>query len=558
MYDVLLEKPEPLVAAPPDLRASPSASWPTATIYRPLDERRRCAASSPSCARAASSAVAVCLLHAYRHPEHERRVARHRWPRRAPELRVSLSHEVVARDRASTSAPPPPSPTPTCSPSSSATSRASKTTCADARPRAAQLLIMLSSGGTATVETARRFPVRLIESGPAGGRARPRRTYGRRSGRPDLLSFDMGGTTAKACLIEDGEPTDRARLRGRAACTASRRARGLPIKCRVIELIEIGAGGGSIARVDRLGLLKVGPDTAGAEPGPGLLRPRRHRADRHRRRPRSSAISTPASSSAAACALDRRRRRARDRRRAGRAARAWTSSEAAWGIHQVVNENMANAARIHAVERGTRRRATSRCSPSAAPARSTPIASPRSWACRELIAPFGAGVGSTIGLLAAPLAFDFVRTARRRLDEPRLALVNQMLLTDMEPKAAPSPPLRRPEAELAVERPPDMRLIGQAHEITVDPRAHPATGDEPVIAAAFERTYNSLFGRTPPNVPIEVVSWRVRVTGPNPDLRLGTPNPTPQTPPSLVGKRAGGLGEKGQRPAYSPSTTATT
>ena len=147
----------------------------------------------------------------------------------------------------------------------------------------ASLYIMLSSGGTSTVETARRFPIRMIESGPAAG-ALAAAQYGALTDRPNLLSFDMGGTTAKACIIDNGEPLVSADFEV-ARVYRFKRGSGLPVRVPVIEMIEIGAGGGSIARADTLGLLKVGPDSAGRAAGPGLLRPRRHRADGDGRRP---------------------------------------------------------------------------------------------------------------------------------------------------------------------------------------------------------------------------------------------------------------------------------
>jgi N-methylhydantoinase A len=220
---------------------------------------------------------------------------------------------------------------------------------------------------------------------------------------------------------------------------------------------------------------------------------------------------------------------------------------AAWGIHDLVNENMANAARVHAVERGRDARAFPLFAfGGAGPVHAFRVA--EKLGVREVIAPFGAGVGSTIGLLAAPLAFDFVRTAVARVRALDWAFVGR-LLEDMEHEGRDL--LRRagvPDTEIRVERAADMRLIGQAHEITVElPGAAPAAGDQERLEQAFERTYTGLFGRTPPNVPIEVVSWRVRLAGPVPDLTLGV-------------SAAGGNGAssdacralKGERPAYFP------
>jgi N-methylhydantoinase A len=217
-------------------------------------------------------------------------------------------------------------------------------------------------------------------------------------------------------------------------------------------------------------------------------------------------------------------------------------ARAAWTVHQVVNENMANATRVHAVERGRDpRRFPLFAFGGAGPVHAYRVA--EKLGVRELIAPFGAGVGSTIGLLAAPLAFDFVRTAAARVRALDWAFVIR-LLKEMEVEGRGV--LRQAgvaDVEMRLELAADMRLIGQAHEITVElPGKAPAAGDEEVLERAFEQTYTGLFGRTPPNVPIEVVSWRVRVAGPRPDLTLRMSAVSADT--------AGAV--KGERKAYFP------
>jgi N-methylhydantoinase A len=203
---------------------------------------------------------------------------------------------------------------------------------------------------------------------------------------------------------------------------------------------------------------------------------------------------------------------------------------------------MANATRVHAVERGRDARAFPLFAfGGAGPVHAYRVA--EKLGVKELIGPFGAGVGSTIGLLAAPLAFDFVRTAAARVQALDWPLVGR-LLQDMEHEGREL--LRQAgvtDAEIKVERAADMRLIGQAHEITVElPGAAPVAGDEGRLEQAFEHTYTGLFGRTPPNVPMEVVSWRVRLAGPRPELRL------------TVDAGAGDVSEalKGERRAYFP------
>jgi N-methylhydantoinase A len=546
MYDVRLEKPEPLV--PRRLTFGvPERVLADGAVHRPLDEAAVVRLAERL--RAAEvEAVGVCLLHAYRRPDHERRV-REILAELLPEVKVALSHEVIGELREY--------------------ERAS-TTVANAyvleimdrylgRLEAdlaelghrGQFLIMLSSGAVATAETARRFPVRLIESGPAAG-ALAAAHFGRLMDRPELLSFDMGGTTAKACLIEAGRPTISSDFEvGRLQ--RFKKGSGLPIKASSVELVEIGAGGGSIARIDRFGLLKVGPDSAGAEPGPVCY-------SRGGREPTVTDADLvlgyldPAYFLGGQMRLDLEAARQAIRSRLAEPL-GLDVARAAWTVHQVVNESMANAARVHAVERGR----DARNFPLFAFGGAGPVHAYRvaeKLGLRELIAPFGAGVGSTIGMLAAPLAFDFVRTAAARLDGLDWLQVG-LLLAEMEGDGLEV--LGRaglqPE-QVAIERAADMRLIGQAHEITVDlPGPAPEAGDEVRLAAAFEATYSRLYGRTPPNVPIQVVSWRVRLSGPRPAVRLGAPGPGP----AGASDEAAGAepdprasSQKSRRPAYFP------
>lgn len=546
MYDVRLVKPEPLV--PRRLTFGvPERVLADGTVHRPLDEAAVARIAEELVAHGVE-AVGVCLLHAYRHPAHERRV-REILLERAPRLRVSLSHEVVGElreyERASTTV-------------ANAyvleimdryLSRLERDL-AELGHRG-ELLIMLSSGAVGTPETARRFPVRLIESGPAAG-ALAAAHLGRLMGRPNLLSFDMGGTTAKACLIEDGRPTISSDFEV-ARVYRFKKGSGLPIKASSVELVEIGAGGGSIARIDRFGLLKVGPDSAGAEPGPvcygrGGTEPTVTDADL------VLGYLDPEYFLGGQMQLDR--------------AAAWRTiqrklaeplglsvEQAAWTVHQVVNENMANAARVHAVERGR----DARSFPLFAFGGAGPVHAYRvaeKLGVREMIAPLGAGVGSTIGMLAAPLAFDFVRTAAQRVDALDWELVGR-LLAEMERDGQEvlARAGLRPE-ELVIERAADMRLVGQAHEITVElPGPAPRAGDEGRLAAAFRQTYDSLYGRTPPNVPLEVVSWRVRVRGPAPELHLAMADRQPRPcegKGAVSPSAAADAALKGEREAYFP------
>ncbi|HEY6054986.1 MAG TPA: hydantoinase/oxoprolinase family protein, partial [Gaiellaceae bacterium] len=342
LYDLQVELPKPL--APRHLRFDvPERTLADGTVAEPLDEDH-VERLARELAAAGVEAVAVSFLHSFTNPEHERRAAA-AIARAAPGLRVSLSSEVVPEirefERTSTAL------------ANVYVQGLVEDYLRDMRGRlerlgfGGRLTVMLSSGGIATAETATRFPVRMLESGPAAG-ALAAAAFGEAAGEPDLLSFDMGGTTAKLCAIARGRPlvseefeVDRVyRLK---------RGSGLPLKIPVVDMIEIGVGGGSIARVSALGTLAVGPDSAGADPGPacyglGGSEPTVTDADL------VLGYLDPGYFLGGRMALDLEAAHAAIAAVAGPL--GLSLDEAAWGIHQVVNENMANAARVHAVERG--------------------------------------------------------------------------------------------------------------------------------------------------------------------------------------------------------------
>lgn len=537
MYDVLLQKPEPLVAAG-DTFAVPERVLVDGSVHRPLDEAAVEAIAVELRARSIEAA-AVCLLHAYRYPGHElriREILQACWPG----FQVTLSHEVVGElreyERGSTTV-----------------ANAYVLTLADgylarleaglaALGHAGRLLVMISSGGVATTATARAFPVRLIESGPAAG-ALAAAEAGQRMGQPELLSFDMGGTTAKACIIAGGRPSVANSLEvGRLQ--RFRRGSGIPLEISSVELIEIGAGGGSLARIDSFGLLQVGPDSAGSDPGPicyGL----------------GGDIPTVTDADLVLGYLSADfflgGRIQLDEQAAARAIETQLglglgldTPRAAWTVHEVVNENMANAARVHAVEAG----ADLRQLPLFAFGGAGPVHAYRvamNLGMPLVIAPLGAGVGSTIGLLAAPLAFDFVRTVVMPLAGLDWRLIDE-LLSEMEKEGIALLEEAGVQAgAIRVEIAADMRLSGQAHEITVDfGTSRPELGNENGIRAPFDDTYRALFGRQPPDVAAEVVSWRVRVAGPRPNFPIQT------QPYSADGPAAADTALKGSRGAYFP------
>lgn len=381
------------------------------------------------------------------------------------------------------------------------------------------LFLMISSGGIVTVETAIRFPIRLLESGPAAG-ALAAASYGAACGYADLLSFDMGGTTAKFCVIDQGQPlianefeVDR-RYR-------FKKGSGLPVKVPVIEMIEIGAGGGSIARIDALGLLKVGPESAGAEPGPvcygrGGTEPTVTDADL------VLGYLDPDYFLGGQLKIDLAAARQAIQTRIGDPL-GLSVEEAAWGIHQIVNESMANAARIHTLERGKDpHRFPIFAFGGAGPVHGFRIA--QALGSPTLIVPFGAGVISAIGFLTAPLAFDFVRSWPGRLHDVDWQKAN-VLLDEMETQGRSL--LEQsgvlPE-QLSYRREADIRYAGQGHEISVPlPAGQLDSKSVTAITASFEDVYRRLYERLSQSVPLEIINWRVTVSSQVPEARLQVP-----------------------------------
>lgn len=534
LYDLFLEMPPPLAPRRRRLEVNERV-LADGTVATPLD-LGEVPALVARLQTLGVEAVAVALLHSYRNPAHERALGQ-ALAELAPELTVTLSSDVVAEmkeyERTSTAL-------------ANVYVRPLVERYLGQLERRlrelglvdAPLLIMLSSGGTATVDTARRFPIRLIESGPAAG-ALAAAYYGNLTGRPSLLSFDMGGTTAKACIVDAGEPLIAADFEV-ARVYRFKRGSGLPVRVPVIEMIEIGAGGGSIAHIDTLGLLKVGPESAGAEPGPACYA-------------RGGAAPTvtdadlllgyldPAfflggkiqlDEDAAARAVDRVGSRL-----------GLSTVDAAWGIHQVVNENMAGAARIHAVERGKDPRAYPLFAfGGAGPAHAYRVA--EILHMPELIVPLGAGVTSALGFLVAPLAFDFVRSYYAPLRDLDWARVNELLGAMEREGVATLVAAGAPATDLIFRRVAELRYRGQGHEVTV-PLPDGALGPEalPAIEANFARVYRELYGRVADGVPLEALNWRVIVSGPRPEVRLGAP---------VGGSRNAANAIKGARRMYLP------
>ena len=423
-YDLNIILPEPLV--PRHLRLPiPERLDNEGNVLLPLDIAA-VRALVPTLRREQVESIAVGLLHAFVNPAHERRV-RDILAEELPDIPVSLSSEV--------------------SPEMREWERFS-TTVANAyvQPLMARYLreladglrgfgvagpmfLMLSGGGLTTIDTACRFPIRLLESGPAGG-AIFSATIARQCGIANVLSFDMGGTTAKICLIDDGKPQT-ARAFEIARVGRFRKGSGLPLRIPVIEMVEIGAGGGSIAHVDTMGRIAVGPESAGADPGPacygrGGTEPAVTDANLTLGRYDPARFAGGTMRLDAAAAHD-----ALAARVGGRL--ALTTEMAALGVIEMVDENMANAARVHAIESGkTYEGRTLIAFGGGGPVHACRVA--EKLGIRHVLVPSGAGVGSAIGFLRAPVGYEVVRSLYQRFSTFDVVAVNT-LLADMEAEA---------------------------------------------------------------------------------------------------------------------------
>jgi N-methylhydantoinase A len=452
------------------------------------------------------ASVAICLINAFRNGANEQAIAEV-LRAKAPELYLSLSSSVAPQireyPRASTTAI-----NAYTTPITAPYLRGLSAGLADAKV-ANRPLIMLSSGGVIGAEVAGRNPVRMIESGPAAG-ALAAAYFAERLGLDRLLSFDMGGTTAKACLIEDRKPLVTGTLevdRKYRFCEGS----GMPLTIPSIDMIEIGAGGGSIAHIDDLGLLKVGPESAGSEPGPacygrGGLRPTVTDADLVLGLLDADNFlggDMPLDKPAAERAVDR----LAGELNVGRA-------QAAAGIYRVVAEAMAGAARAHATDRGVDHRGL----PLLAFGGAGPV---HACAVGELlqsvavIFPPQASVLSAFGALVTPVRLDLVRSALSRLDAMDWEVVDGLLreMTDEAMEALADAGVAPADIRLKVGA--DLRYTGQQNEVGVTFEADPiAARDAEDIRRTFETAYFAQYGVNPSHVPIEIVSWRLTAQGP--------------------------------------------
>ena len=502
-YDLMIEGSVPLV---PRTRRFTIAERIAANgdILHPLDETA-VKALATTLRDEQVKAVAIGFLHAYAHDAHERRMREILAATLPPEITICISSEVAPEireyERFSTVVA-----NAYVRPLMGGYLHRMRGQLSDMGLRC-PLFMMMSGGGLTTLETAARFPIRLVESGPAGG-AILASEIAAECNLPEVFSFDMGGTTAKICLLTNGEP-ERARKFEIARAYRDMKGSGIPVRIPVIEMVEIGAGGGSIARVDKLNRITVGPDSAGSTPGPvcygrGGTEPAVTDANL------ALGKIDPAYFAGGKITLDEAGAANALQKSIGgplKLAGFW----AAAGVTEIVEENMANGARVHAIERG---RDIASCTMIAfgggAPLHACRLA--EKTGVKTIIIPLGAGVGSAIGFLRAPIAYEVTRSAAVSLDLFDASTVNALLQTmTRDARSVVEPAVGR--AAVNVQIIADCRYVGQGHEIRVPvPLKTLKESDGPKLKAAFEAQYEKVYGLRIPNQEAEAMTWSVTVS----------------------------------------------
>jgi len=529
VYDLQIEKPRPLI--PRRLIGEVTERVVAdGSVRTPLDEDDARRAIRDLAARGVTT-LAVCLLHAYLNPAHERRLAALA-AEEAPHVTVTLSHEVSPTfreyERTSTTVV-----NAYVMGALRQYLRGLQAALAD-RGCPSRLFVMQSSGGIATAEAMERHPVRMIESGPAAG-ALMAATYGELTGHRDLVAFDMGGTTAKLALIEAGRPLTTTTFELHRVNNAP--GSGLPMNIQALDLVEIGAGGGSIARA-ALGVIAVGPESASSTPGPvcygrGGVEPTVTDANL------VLGYLNPDDFAGGTLRL-----------RAGAAARAieeriarplgLSLEAAAWGIHAIVNTNMELATRVVSIERGRDPRGLTLVAfGGSGPVHGCRLAA--ALGIPRVILPAAAGVTAAIGLLSAEVRFDVARTYQCRVEEVDLARLGAVY-DEMAEQAVAVVRESAAGGEIHVVRSADARYVGQGYELNVPLSA--GRLDAAALArlrASFDEIYAARYGYASPREPVEVVTWKLSAVGGAPHVALAKQGP-----------RTGEGTRKGVRRAYFP------
>ena len=510
MYDLTAQYPPPVV--PRYMRREVSERTTRDGVVLQSPDESEAVAVVGELVQEGAEALAISLLHSYKNPQNEQ--ALKSWIKsRFPKLTLSVSSEVAPvvneYERTSTTVVD-------CyiKPSVSGYLQGIEDSLVESG-YGGRLLVMHSAGGVIGSDMAKEYPVRLLESGPAAG-ALAAGFYGGLLGQPDIISLDMGGTTAKTCMIEDGTPTVANSLEV-ARVHRYRKGSGLPIVIPVLELIEIGSGGGSIAWVDGLGLLKVGPQSAGAQPGPACY-------DMGGDEPTVTDANLVLGYLNPEYFLGGRMKLNEDAARKTLSGLGdsvgMSETEAAWGVYSVVTENMAAAARMQIIGHNKDPRNYAMIAfGGAGPAHATEVA--RILGVKKIIAPLAAGVTSALGCLTAPLSFEDVRSMPGLLDDADWTSVNGVYQTMEEQGSAFLKEAGIPSHQAELVRSADMRLVGQIHEINV-PIMDGDLGPDSVrrIEADFHDIYQELYSRRNLNIPIEIQNWRLLVKGPRPSVRL--------------------------------------
>ncbi len=526
-YDIAIDRPDPLV--PRYLR------WP-------VSERLNAAGETllaldevsvktliPLVREHGIESIAIGLIHSYAKPAHEQRVAAI-LADALPDVSLTLSSEVCPEireyERLSTA----------CANAYVRPLMASYLTGLEAALRAGgftcPFLLMTSGGGLTGFETAVRFPIRLVESGPAGGAILASR-IAEECGLDRVLSFDMGGTTAKICLIDDAKPLS-SRSFEVARVYRFLKGSGLPIRIPAIEMVEIGAGGGSIAWVDSLKRINAGPESAGSEPGPACY----GRGGRDstvtdadlvlgRLDPDSFAGgSFTLAPAPAAEAIER-----------VLAPLELNGPAAAFAIAEVVDENMANAARVHAIEWGKEIAGRTLIAfGGAAPLHAARLG--EKLGLDRILIPSGAGVGSAIGFLRAPIAYEVVRSRYERLSDFDPEAANAVL-GDMHEEALAVVQPAAPGQDLTETRSAYMRYLGQGHEINVAVPVRPlSAADAAILKTSFDKAYTALYSRTIPDLDIEILSWTLSIQTQVPAPEALAESPADIAAPQAAARRA--------------------
>ncbi len=531
-YDIFAEFPKPLIPRRFRLEVDERIRS-DGTVLRSLDPEDAREVVGKLIEMGVES-IAVCLLNSFENPTHELKI-KEIIQKEAPDISVSISYEVLPQireyERTST--------TVTNAYVKPLTGRylTKLSERLESIGSEGKLFIMLSSGGITSVETAAEFPVRIIESGPTAA-VIAGQYYGKLFDIPEMFCFDMGGTTAKSCLIQGGVagvvPTFEV---GRVQ--RFMKGSGLTIQVPVVDLMEIGAGGGSIAKVSKMGTLQVGPESSGADPGPICYR---------------RGGSEPAVTDAdlvlgyldedyflgGEMRLDKEAaRRGIEEKIAGPLGVPFI--QALWGIHDLINETMAAAAKTHTAEKGGNPKVVTLAAfGGAGPVHAYGLA--KKLGAPRLIIPPNAGVGSALGFFTAPRAFDLVRSHKVALDAADFHEIEE-IFKEMEAEGARTLQKSDTEEDIRFERSVDARFVGQGSETNIPiPETDFTKVKKEEVRRRFDEVYEKLYGRTYPDSPAEFINFKVRASLPERLLRL-----------PKVEKKVGSLMDavKRERQAYS-------